>query len=214
MKQKKGLPVLFLFLACSLAFAQQDTGPIQLPPPQTDIGQPLMKALSLRRSSRSFSEKPLSLQELSNLLWAAHGINRPGSGKLTAPSAMNWQEVDVYVALPEGLYLHEVKGHRLEPVVSKDLRRLTGRQSFVGRASVNLIYVVDFSRVSRGNREDTTVWSAAGVGFIAQNVYLYCASQGLNTVVRGLIDKRALSKAMNLGPEQVIILAQTVGYPE
>jgi len=213
MKHKKYFLVLFFFLGSSLGFAQ-DTGPIQLPPHQTDIGQPLMKALSLRQSSRSFSEKALSLQELSNLLWAAHGINRPESGKRTAPSAMNWQEVDIYVALPEGLYLHQVKEHYLKPVISKDLRALTGRQSFVKSAPVNLIYVVDFSRVSRGSQEERTVWSAAGVGFIAQNVYLYCASQGLNTVVRGLIDKATLSKAMNLGSEQVIILAQTVGYPK
>jgi len=203
---------MLLFLGCSLSFAQ-DTDPIQLPPPQTDIGLPLMKALSLRRSSRSFSEKALSLQELSNLLWAAHGINRPESGKRTAPSAMNWQEVDIYVALPGGLYLHEVKGHRLNPVITKDLRRLTGTQFFVRTAPVNLIYVADFSRVSLGKRESTIVWSAAAVGFISQNVYLYCASQGLHTVVRGLINKPALSKAMNLGEQQEIILAQTVGYP-
>ena len=121
----------------------QELKPIQLPPPQTEIGKPLMQALKLRQTSRAFASKPLPLQELSNLLWAADGINRPDSGKRTAPSAMNWQEVDVYVALPDALYLYEAKTHTLTPVVAKDLREATGAQSFVKDAPVNLVYVAD-----------------------------------------------------------------------
>ena len=105
----------------------QDTKPILLPPPQTEIGKPLMQALKLRQSTKSFASKPLPEQELSNLLWAANGINRPESGKRTAPSAKNWQEVDVYVALPDALYRYEAKTHSLVPVVAKDLRGEIGR---------------------------------------------------------------------------------------
>jgi SagB-type dehydrogenase family enzyme len=188
--------------------------PIQLPPPQTEIGKPLMQTLKLRQTSRSFDSKPLPLQELSNLLWAADGISRPDSGKRTAPSAMNWQEVDVYVALPDALYLYEVKSHSLTPVVAKDLREATGAQSFVKDAPVNLVYVADSTKMKRASDEDKTIYSAADAGFIAQNVYLYCASQGLAVVVRGSVDRPALAQAMKLRPEQKIVLAQTVGYPK
>ena len=188
---------------------------LQLPPPQTEIGKPLMQALKLRQTSRSFDSKPLPLQELSNLLWAADGINRPDSGKRTAPSAMNWQEIDVYVALPDALYLYDAKAHSLSPVIAKDLREATTTgQAFVKDAPVNLIYVADMSRATRGSEADKSFYSAADAGFIAQNVYLYCASQGLATVVRGSVDRVALTSAMKLRPEQKLILAQTVGYPK
>jgi SagB-type dehydrogenase family enzyme len=193
----------------------QELKPIQLPPPQTEIGKPLMQALKLRQTSRSFDSKPLPLQELSNLLWAADGINRPDSGKRTAPSAMNWQEIDVYVALPDALYLYDAKAHSLTPVVTKDLREATTTgQAFVKDAPVNLIYVADMNRTSRGSEQDKNFYSAADAGFIAQNVYLYCASQGLATVVRGSVDRTTLAPTMKLRPEQKIILAQTVGYPK
>jgi SagB-type dehydrogenase family enzyme len=189
--------------------------PIQLPPPQTEIGKPLMQALKLRQTSRSFDSKPLPLQELSNLLWAADGINRSDSGKRTAPSAMNWQEVDVYVALPDALYLYEAKTHTLTPVVAKDLREAIGaNQSFVKDAPVNFVYVADSNKMKRASEEDKSIYGAADAGFIAQNVYLYCASQGLAVVVRGSVDRPALAQAMKLRPEQKIILAQTVGYPK
>jgi len=186
--------------------------PIPLPPPQTEIGKPLMEALKLRQSSRSFDSKPLPRQELSNLLWAADGINRPDSGKRTAPSAMNCQEVDVYVALPEALYLYEPKMHTLVPVVGKDLRSTTGKQDFVKDAPLNLVYVADLAKMKSATEADKQLYSGADVGFIAQNVYLYCASQGLAVVVRGSVDRTMLSQSMKLRPDQRIILAQTVGY--
>ena len=192
----------------------QEPKPIQLPPPQTEIGKPLMQALKLRQTSRSFDSKPLPLQELSNLLWAADGINRAETGKRTAPSAVNWQEVDVYVALPEALYLYEPKTHSLTPVVAKDLRAATGKQDFVKDAPLNLVYVADLSRMKTASEDDKRLYSGTDVGFIAQNVYLYCASQGLAVVVRGSIDRPSLSQAMKLRPEQRVILAQTVGYPK
>jgi SagB-type dehydrogenase family enzyme len=205
--------VLFIVVGMCRCEAQ-DLKKIQLPPPQTDIGKPLMQVLKARQTSRNFDSKPLPAQELSNLLWAADGINRPETGKRTAPTAMNWQEVDIYVALQEGTYLYDAKSHSLNPVVSKDLRELTGRQAFVKEAPLNLVYVSDFARMSRAGDEEKKLWGAADVGFVAQNVYLYCASQGLAVVVRGLVDRDLLAKALNLRPEQTIILAQTVGYPK
>ena len=187
---------------------------IKLPPPQTEGGKPLMAALKGRCTTRSFSSKPLPIQVLSNLLWAACGVNRPESGKRTAPTAMNMQEIDVYVTLPEGLYLYNAKEHQLEPVVMQDLRAATGRQPFVAEAPLNLIYVADYARMARASAEAKDFYSATDTGYISQNVYLFCASEGLATVVRGMVDKAALAEKMGLRPEQKIVLAQTVGYPK
>jgi len=186
---------------------------IKLLKPVTTGGMPLMAALNKRQSSRSFSQQKLPDQVLSNLLWAATGVNRPDSGKRTAPTAMNNQEVAVYVALEEGLYLYIAKKHSLELVVDKDLRSLTGKQGFVNKAALNLVYVADISKAAGFNREEKLLYAAADTGFIGQNVYLFCASEGLSTVIRGWIDRDDLGKAMNLKSDQMIILSQTVGYP-
>ncbi len=205
----------FLFLTISLSISlAQDLKPIQLPPPQTEIGKPLMQALKLRQSLRNFNTKPLPLQELSNLLWAADGINRPESGKRTAPSAMNWQEIDIYVMIQNGAYTYDAKSNSLLLITKKDLCEATGKQDFVKEAPLNLVYIADEKRMTRANEEDKIRWSSAAVGFIAQNVYLYCASQGLAVVVRGMVDRETLTKELKLRPEQKIILAQTVGYPK
>jgi SagB-type dehydrogenase family enzyme len=188
--------------------------PIKLPPPNLNSGKSLMQSLQARKSSRDFSTKKLPVEVLSNLLWAACGINRPESGRRTAPSAVNWQEVDIYVAMAEGLYIYDAKEHVLKPVIKQDIRELTGKQTFVKDAPVNLIYVADYSRMGGGNAEERNSYSAADTAFIAQNVYLYCASEGLATVVRGSIDRDALAKAMQLRDNQKIVLSQTVGYPK
>jgi SagB-type dehydrogenase family enzyme len=188
--------------------------PLKLPPPNLNSGKSLMQSLQARKSSRDFSTKKLPVEVLSNLLWAAYGINRPESGRRTAPSAVNWQEVDVYVAMADGLYLYNAKEHVLKPVIKQDIRELTGKQTFVKDAPVNLIYVADYSRMGGGNAEERNSYSAADTAFIAQNVYLYCASEGLATVVRGSIDRDALAKAMQLRDNQKIVLSQTVGYPK
>ncbi len=201
--------VLALGCGCLLAQALK---PVRLPSPQTQTGRPLMQALKERRSTRSFKAEKLPAQVLSNLLWAAFGVNRPESGKRTAPSAMDWQEIDVYVATADGLYLYDAKANRLLPIVGDDLRARTGTQSFVKDAPVNLVYVADLSR-TRSSSRDREMYVAADAGFIAQNVYLFCASEGLGTVVRGSIDREGLGKAMHLRPDQRILLAQTVGYP-
>lgn len=199
-------------LLFSLFLHGQTLAPVQLPPPQTEGGRPLMQVLKDRRSTREFGPAKLSPQVLSNLLWAAFGINRP-DGRRTAPSAMNWQEVSLYVATPEGVYIYDAKANALIPVVSGDFRAATGTQAFVKDAAVNLIYVSDLSRTGDAASSDAQMYTAADVGFIAQNVYLYCASEGLVTVVRASIDRTALAKILHLQPQQKIILAQSVGYP-
>jgi len=205
------ITLLLALLMLSSAAVAQELPTVDLPPPVMEGGKPLMQALRERVSQREFAPDPLAPQVLSNLLWAAWGISRPDSGKRTAPSAMNRQETDVYVALPAGLYRYEAKGHRLIPVVAGDLRAQTGSQPFVATAALNLIYV---SRVSGGSAEDRLTWGAAHAGFISENVYLFCASEGLATVVRGMVNREALAKAMKLGPDERIILAQSVGYPK
>ena len=187
---------------------------LQLPRPQMDGGRPLMEVLKARKSSRAFSSRELPPQVLSNLLWAAFGVNRPESGKRTAPSAVDWQEIDIYVAKADGLYLFDAKEHALKLVMAEDIRALTGTQPFVREAPVNLVFVADFSKMGRAKEADKAFYSAADTGFISQNVYLYCASEGLATVVRGLVDREALAKKMGLQPDQKIILAQTVGFPK
>jgi len=214
----RSLQAACLVLAILLIFptmtSAQELKPVQLLEPQMDSGRPLMQVLKDRRSSRAFSTEKLPMQVLSNMLWAAFGVNRPDSGKRTAPSASNRQEIDIYVATADGLYLYDAKAHALEPVLAEDIRAVTGRQPFVQEAPVNLIYVADFSRMGKATDDKKVFYSAADTGFISQNVYLYCASEGLATVVRGLIDKPALTKVMKLRPDQRVILAQSVGYPK
>ena len=203
--------ILFIFPVLT---SGAELKPVQLPQPQIDTGRPLMQVLNDRKSSRTFSTRELSDQVLSDMLWAAFGENRQRTGKRTAPSAMNWQEIDVYVTTARGLYLYDAKAHALKPVLPKDLRAATGRQSFVGEVPVNFVYVADFSRMGQAKLDEKIFYSAADTGFISQNVYLYCASTGLATVVRGLIDRPALAKIMGLRPDQRVILSQSVGYPK
>ncbi|MCK9614741.1 MAG: SagB/ThcOx family dehydrogenase [Candidatus Omnitrophica bacterium] len=186
---------------------------IKLPQPDMQGGKPLMQALKERKSSREFSNKLLSPQMLSDLLWAAYGVNRVESKGRTAPSAMNVQEIDIYVALSSGLYLYDSFKNTLELIVAQDIRGVTGTQLFVKEAPINLIFVADFSRAEKLEGDKEAI-AACDTGFISQNVYLYCASSGLSTVVRGWFDKKELSQAMKLKPNQKIILTQTVGYPK
>jgi SagB-type dehydrogenase family enzyme len=206
--------VIFIIISFITVVWAAELTPIKLPPPNLNSGKSLMQSLQARKSARDFSTKKLPVEVLSNLLWAACGINRPESGRRTAPSAVNWQEIDVYVAMADALYLYNAKEHILMPILNRDIRALAGKQSFVKDAPLNLIYVADLSRISRGNIEEKNFYSAVDTGFISQNVYLYCASEGLATVVRAMIDKEALSKAMNLNDNQKITLSQTIGYPE
>jgi SagB-type dehydrogenase family enzyme len=186
---------------------------VLLPPPQTEGGKPLMQTLKERHSTREFSPEALPPQALSNLLWAAAGVNRPASGQRTIPSARDWREIDVYVAMAEGMYRYDAKANALQPVIARDLRALTGVQDFVAMAPLNLVYVANLDRMEGAAAEQKEFYAATDAGFIAQNVYLFCASANLATVVRGSVERDALAKAMGLAPHQRIVLAQTVGYP-
>ena len=205
---------LAILLMCPSFILAQELKAIQLLPPQTDGGRPLMQVLKDRASSRNFSPEKLSVQVLSNMLWAAFGVNRQESGGRTAPSASNSQDMDIYVAMPDGLYLYDAKANLLRPVLADDIRALTGRQAFVKEAPVDLIYVSDLWKMTRAAPGDRDFYAAAHTGFISQNVYLFCASEGLATVVRASIDRPALAKAMGLRPDQKITLSQTVGHPK
>lgn len=209
--------VLFCFVSTSIA---ADFAPVKLPPTDMKGGKPLMQCLKDRKTDRSFSTKKLPVEVLSNLLWAACGISRPDSGKRTAPSALNWQEIDIYVAMEEGLYLYNAQTHALEPVIKSDLRKNTAqllqpsRNSIIG-APLQLIYVADYAKMRVGTSdEDKRFYSATDTAFISQNVYLYCASAGLATGVRAFVDKDALAKDMKLRDKQKIVLVQAVGYPQ
>ena len=205
-----------LALASSLASAAAPAlpAPIELPAPHTSGGKPLMQALNERRTARAFRPDALPRQTLSNLLWAAFGVNRPASGGRTAPSAHDAQDIDVYVVLPTATYLYQAKENTLAPVRAGDLRALTGRQDFVRDAPVSLVYVADFSRFPRDSEQAKIFYSAADAGHISQNVYLFAASEGLAAMVRADIDKPALARALGLQPDQHVVLAQSVGYPK
>jgi len=205
--------VTLLAFVFSISLAQESVRTILLPQPDTTGGKPLMQVLKERRTSRSFSEKQLPEQVMANMLWAAFGVNRP-DGHRTAPSARNWQEIDVYVATADGLFLYDAKAHALKQLTKDDIRRKTGTQDFVAAAPVTLVYVADIAKTGVRGSDDQNLYFGADCGFIAENVYLYCASEGLSVVVRARIDRAELSKLMNLRPEQRIILGQTVGYPK
>jgi SagB-type dehydrogenase family enzyme len=186
---------------------------IILPKPQTDGGKPLMQALRERRTTREFSSSRLSPQLLSNLLWAGFGVNRPEIAHRTAPSAMNAQEIDIYVASADGLYCYDAPTHQLQPVLAEDIRGKTSGQEFATNAPLTLIFVADYARMVKAKPEQKQFYSGIDAGYISQNVYLFCASEGLATVVHDL-DRKVLSQAMPLRAEQNIVLAQAVGFPK
>jgi SagB-type dehydrogenase family enzyme len=201
--------VAALFIS-SIAFAQ-DGNIIKLPEPQLGKGKPLMQVLNERKSTRSFSEAEIPIQELANLLWAANGYNRKEQKMRTAPSAMNRQEIDLYVSTRNGLFLYDAKEHALITIHTRDIRALTGSQRFVGNAPVNIILVADLSKI--GDQGATGIQTAnIDAGYVSENIYLYCASENLATVVRGSVDRQKLAAEMGIGEKQYIVVAQTVGY--
>lgn len=206
---------IFVVLFSSLyTVYAEELKPIQLSPPRLDKGKLLMQALKDRNTSREFSPDKVPIEVLSNLLWAAWGVNRPDSGRHTAPSAQNKQEIDIYVSTADGVYLYDPKEQILKPVVAGDLRAYTGTQPFVKDAPVNLIYVADLAKMSDREEAEKMMWAGADTGFISQNVYLFCASEGLATVVRANIDRTKLAEVIKLRPNQKITFSQTIGYPK
>ena len=209
--------VLFFFVDANFAPAQE-AEVIKLPPAQTEGGMPLMQALKLRQSTRGDfgPDTKLPMQLISNLLWAANGVNRP-DGKRTAPSAVDWKNIDIYVTTADGLFLYDAAQHALKVLGREDVRAVAGQQDFVKTAPLNLIYVADFAKAKGfgGTGEimpTAEVWSFAGVGAIFQNVYLFCASEHLACIVRAMVDRDAITKELKLRPDQKVLLAQTVAY--
>jgi len=207
MKRILSIFALALFTGSLLAQA------IDLPAPQKTGGMPLMEALAKRSTARAFNAKELPSQQLANLLWAAFGINRP-DGKRTAPSARNFQETDIYVLLKSGAYVYSATSNKLDLVVVEDIRALGGTQAFITNAPVTLVFVADLSKMGSGTNEEKKNTANIDVGYISQNVYLFCASEGLVTGARGSVDRAALGPRLKLRPDQMIILAQSAGYPK
>ena len=182
-----------------------------LPPPRMDVGKPVMQALQARRSTRAYSARPLSQQVLSDLLWAACGINR-STGERTAPYWRHIMVLDVYVAMADGVWFYEPQQHALRLHLDADIRAQTGTQDFVASAPLNLVYVVHGEHMDVP-AADKRLYGSVDAAFAGQNVYLYCASEGLATVFRGAVDYPRLERAMQLGEGQFVAFAQTVGYP-
>jgi nitroreductase len=202
----------------------QQLKPITLPAPQPHGGKPVMDALTLRATSRDFASTDLPMQTLSNLLWAAWGINRPKEGFRTAPAAVDWFEIDVYVVMKAGTYVYDAATNTLKPDVSGDYRALTGTQPFVKDAPVTMVYVSDARRMVYppgfpkdlidAVERDKVFMTWADAAVIAENAYIFCASAGLATGLRVSIDKPPLAKALNLDSNQTVIMAQCVGFPK
>lgn len=204
--------LLLLILTIPLYLVSQGTRTIKLPEPQVTKGKPLMQALKERKSTREYSVKDIPLQEISNLLWAANGINRKETGLHTAPTASNRQELEVFLSDKSGLYRYDAKEHSLVTIHNRDIRAETGTQDYVAAAPVNLIIVADFNKMGT-NRQANIETANIDAGFICQNIYLYCASENLATVVRGSFMREQLAKEMGLGSNYYIVITQTVGYP-
>jgi len=222
----KTLPAVAMLAGAESGFAQ-DLPPITLPKPQKDGGKSVLAALQDRKTIRTISEEKLPPQVLSNLLWAAFGVNREngpfGIPGRTAATASNSQEIDLYVAMPEGIYLYEAIPHRLTPVVAGDLRAMAigrGQRSSGSIAPVRLIYVVDIARYAKAGFQEPGLkdpevqksYYFVATGLIAGNVYLFAASQGLATWFHNC-NKTGLAEALKLRPEQRALFAQTVGWP-
>ncbi|HNY78135.1 MAG: SagB/ThcOx family dehydrogenase [Sedimentisphaerales bacterium] len=219
----KAVPAMAVLSGAVPSMAEELT-PIALPHPEVEGGKSVLAALLARRTNREISDRRLPDQVLSNLLWAAFGVNRAsgsfGKAGRTAPSASNSQEIDLYVALPEGVYLYDAAAHRLNPIVAGDLRGRSGRRAAT-TAPVNIFYVADLSRYDTGpNQPDRRIsdpevqksYYYCATGLIAQNVYLFCASQDLAAWLHNC-DKENAAKELKLRPQQRVLFAQTVGYP-
>ncbi|WP_428560830.1 MAG: SagB/ThcOx family dehydrogenase [Solidesulfovibrio sp. DCME] len=189
-------------------------GAAALPAPALPGAKTLEEALRLRQTRRDIDPRPLPGDVLSGLLWAAGGVNRPEAGKHTAPTAQNRQEIAIYVAKADGLFLYEPKDHALTRLADADIRAATGKQALAATVPVNLVYVADMGKVAGSTAEEKLFYAGADTGFVSQNVYLYCAAMGLATVVRASIDTAALAKAMGLPEGKRVTLAQSVGYPK
>jgi SagB-type dehydrogenase family enzyme len=209
----KQLTLMMMALIISLTGCAQDKE-IQLPDPVTTGGMPLMEVLKTRKSVREFSEQKIDNQTLSNLLWATFGYSRLDEKKRTAPTARNKQEFEIYCAMENGLYLWNAERNVLILITKEDIRATTGKQDFVASAPLNLIFVCNNDKLDGAPDETQRRYVFIDTGYLSENLYLYCASAGLATVVRGNFDNEALLKSMQLPANQWIVITQTVGYPK
>ncbi len=185
---------------------------IQLPKPNLNRAGTVMKALSDRCSTREYADKALTNADLSDLLWAANGVNRP-DGKRTAPSAMNRQDVDIYVVMAKGAYLYDAKAHALNLVKEGDFRTaVASGQDFAAKAPVSLVLVSELSRMGDATKEGTKVTCALDAGIVSQNISIFCAMAKLGTVARGTMNQAKLKEALNLTNTQMLMLNHPVGY--
>ena len=207
-----GISASAALAAIPTVLAAQASKAIVLPAPRSQGGKPLTEALKLRCSTRAYSDRPLAAQTLSDLLWAAFGVNRR-SGDRTAPYWRHVMVMDIYVAMADGVWLYDPKAHQLSRHTAQDIRAQTGLQDFVATAPLNLIYVAHGERMIDVPPEDRRLYASVDAGFIGQNVYLFCASEGLATVFRGAVDGPKLGHALGLPDQQFVTFAQTVGYP-
>lgn len=199
--------------AAAMGMAPAQAGTVRsLPAPRQSGGMPLMAALKLRRSTREYADKALPVSVLSDILWAGFGINRP-SGDRTAPYWRHIMVIDVYAAMADGVWLYDPKGHALVAHMKDDIRPETGLQDFVATAPLNLIYVAHGERMTDISPADRRLYASVDAAFIGQNVYLYCASEGLASVFRGAVDYAKLGQRLGLPEQQFVTFAQTVGYP-
>jgi len=221
-----------LLEACSPPAAAPTTAPTALPPaapttaptalplakpataPAAASSATVSEALKNRKSTNAFQSQPLPKEKLLDLLWAAWGINRPDSGKRTAPTAMNAQEIDIYVLLAEGVYVYDAKGNQLTPVSDQDLRAKAVAMGSMKDAPVHLLFVADYAKFRAIPQSQKELYSACHTGFIGQNVYLYCASEGLGARFYASVDRAALKDSLKLREDQAIVFAQAVGYPK
>jgi len=185
---------------------------VTLPPPQTHDGLPLFSALRLRHSVRTYTDQPISRETLSTLLWAAFGINRATSGDRTAPYWRHMVVIDLYLAIADGVWLYDPKAHAMVPVIDGDIRAETGMQDFVAVAPLELIYVAHGDRMDIP-AEQQRLYASVDSAFIGENIYLFCASEGLGTVFRGSFDPAKLAKLLHLSDQEFVTFVQTVGYP-
>lgn len=207
--------LLALLLQGGLALSSPTRQDIQLPPPDTTGGIPLMQALQKRQSTRDYQNTPIPIHVLSSLLWAAQGVNRDNPDFRTAPSFRNINGIEIYVVLPYGTYLYQPTTHSLKQILQEDIRFATGTQEFVNTVPLNLVYVADLSKQPSELAPTTKLTvSCADIGFIGENVYLFCASAGLGTVFRAMLDPDYLTRRLGLPAFKKVIYAQSIGYPE
>lgn len=209
MRKVQLLFICFVFSAA--AFAADKV--IKLPKPNLNRTGTVMKALSERHSTREYATKALSLADLSDLLWAANGINRSGEGKRTAPSALNKQDVDVYVIMPEGSYLYDAKRHQLNLVAEGDHRgAVAGAQAFVKSAPVSLVLISDISRFGDAKNARNQLMGAMDAGIVSQNISIFCSNAKLATVPRASMDAAQLKSVLKLKDCQIPMMNHPVGY--